>query len=250
MNWKAISSDALRFVAALVVAGFAYWLLRTTGLNEFTSHEYEGLNTVILLLGGIYSVVFAFVIFVIWGQFTDVQNSVIRECNTLNDLLRFSDFLSDDASRAIRRAVADYSQCVLKHEWQALAERRRDRQADKAFAELMSLVMRTVPANAAEHEVHQRLIDIVRKSGEHRDERIAKSLTRIPPTLERLVFTMAGALLALIFIYPFHHPVAGFACFLVVAVVLFLARMVMTDTDNPFKGVCNVSAQPFGELAL
>ena len=249
VNWKSISADLLRFGAAIIAAAILYGLLRQTGVYAFTANEFEGLNTVIILVGGIYSVVFAFVIFVIWGQFTDVQNAVMRECNVLNDLLRFSDYLNPEAGREIRRGVADYSQRVLKHEWQALAQRRRDRQSDKAFSELMDTVLRTVPT-AAEYDVHQRLVDIIRKAGEHRDERIAKSLTRIPPTLERLVFTMAGVLLLLVFVYPFHHPAAGFVCFLLVALVLFLARVVMTDTDNPFEGVCNVSPQPFGELAL
>jgi hypothetical protein len=250
MNWKTIYTDVLRFILMILAAALAYVLLRSTRLYEFTANEYEGLNTIILLVGGIYSVVFAFVIFVIWGQFTDVQNSVMRECNSLNDLLRFSDQLNPDAARDIHRAVADYAQRVLKYEWQALAGRRRDRQSDKAFSELMAVVVRTVPAGPVEYDMHQRLIDIVRKAGEHRDERIAKSLTRIPPTLERLVFTMAIVLQLLVFIYPFHHAAAGFACFLLVAMVLFLARVVMTDTDNPFEGVCNVSPQPFGELSL
>ena len=250
MNWKAISVDVFRFAAAIVVAAAAHALLHRTSLYAFTANEFEGLNTVIILVGGIYSVVFAFVIFVIWGQFTDVQNAVMRECNTLNDLLRFSAELNSDAARVIRRAVADYSQRVLKHGWQALAQRRRDRQSDKAFSELVDAVLQTTPSNSVEYDVRQRLIDIVRKAGEHRDERIAKSLTRIPPTLERLVLTMAGVLLLLVFVYPFHLPAAGFVCFFLVAVVLFLARLVMTDTDNPFEGVCNVSPQPFGELAL
>src|SRR4051794_24978984 len=121
MNWKAISTEALSFLVGIVIAGFAYLALGAAGLHSFLANDYEGLNTIILLVGGIYSVVFAFVIFVIWGQFTDVQNAVMRECNTLNDILRFSDHLNPDSSRAIHRAVADYSQRVLKHEWKALA---------------------------------------------------------------------------------------------------------------------------------
>src|SRR4051794_14620479 len=109
MNWKTIYTDVLRFVIMILAAALAYLLLRSTRLYEFTANEYEGLNTIILLVGGIYSVVFAFVIFVIWGQFTDVQNSVMRECNSLNDLLRFSDQLNPDAARDIHRAVADYA---------------------------------------------------------------------------------------------------------------------------------------------
>jgi hypothetical protein len=104
------------------------------------------------------------------------------------------------------------------------------------------------PADAAEETVRERLLDIVRRAGEHRDERITKSLARIPPTLVRLVNTTAGALQLLVFVYPFHHWVTGISCFALVAVVFFLATLVMEDTDNPFEGVCNVSPQPFADL--
>ena len=75
-----------------------------------------------------------------------------------------------------------------------------------------------------------------------------KSLTRVPPTLVQLVRTMAVALLLLVFSYPFHHWLIGAACFVLFALVLFFANLVMTDTDNPFEGVCNISNEPFTEL--
>jgi uncharacterized membrane protein len=65
-----------------------------------------------------------------------------------------------------------------------------------------------------------------------------------------LVHTLAAALALLMFFYPFHHWVAGMCCFLLVAVILFLANLVMTDTDNPFKGVYNVSPNAFSDLRV
>jgi hypothetical protein len=248
IKWTAAANRAVWFAALVGVATVGQLLARKAGLYDLTAHEVEGLNTIILLVGSIYSVMFAFVIFVIWGQFTDVEAFTMRECNTLNDLARFSFHLNQDAGRAIRGAIDDYTQGVVKHEWKALAARRRDRQTEKSFSELMKIVIEFQPTTPNETLLHGRLIDIARKSGEHRDERVAKSLTRVPATLERLVSTMAGALLALVFIYPFHHAAAGVACFALVALVLFLARLVMDDTDNPFEGVCNVSPQPFAEL--
>jgi hypothetical protein len=247
MNWRSVAPDFGRFLLFLALAAAAYFPSRPLFDGEFAAGE-GGLNTVILLVGGIYSVMFAFVIFVIWGQFTEVENGVVRECSALRDLLRFADRLQADAGRGIRRAVSDYAHRVFKAEWKALAQRRRDKQADKAFDDLIEAVVTLHTAFADEHDLHQRLIDILRRAGEFREERIAKSLTRIPPTLERLVLTMAAVLLALVFAYPFHHAASGFLCFTLVALVLFLARLVMKDTDNPFDGVCNVSAQPFFEL--
>jgi hypothetical protein len=233
-----------RFAGLLMLAALAYWALRQTALYEFTARERDGLGTVILLIGNIYAVMFAFVIFVIWGQFTDVENYVMRECNSLNELLGFSEHLDPDSARLLRRAIEDYSHRVAKSEWQALAERRRDRQTEKAFSDLIAAVIEIRPSTGQE-SAHQRLIEIARRAGEHRDERIAKSRTRIPHTLERLVNTMAVALLALVFVYPFQNWISGLACFAVLATVLFLAGLVMTDTDNPFHGICNVSPKPF-----
>ena len=248
MNWAAVMPRLAKLFVKLTFAAIAYSALRQTSLFEFTARERDGISTLILLVGNIYAVMFAFVIFVIWGQFTEVETFVRRECNSLSELRRFADRLNPDASRAIYRAVEDYVRRVPKAEWQALSERRRDLQTEKAFSELMALVIDMTPAGPVESAVHQRLIDIMRKAGEHRDERITKSLTRIPPTLVRLVNVMAAVLLLLVFVYPFQHWIAGIACFCVLAVVLFLADLVMTDTDNPFQGICNVSARPFLDL--
>jgi hypothetical protein len=59
---------------------------------------------------------------------------------------------------------------------------------------------------------------------------------------------LSTALLVLAFVYPFHHPFAGAGCFVLVAMVLILANIVMTDLDNPFNGVYNVSSEPFSRL--
>jgi hypothetical protein len=250
MNWNAYSGQMFRLGAGLLATACAYCLWHGSGLHEITAGEAEGLNTLILLIGSIYAVMFAFVIYVIWGQFTDVENFMMRECNSLNELLRFSDFINPEARRGIRRAVAAYVQQVVRSEWPALGERRRDKSAEQAFSELLDAILRIAPGSAEEGVVHQRLIDIGREAGEHRDERLTKSLTKIPATLFHLVHTLATALALLMFFYPFHHWVAGMCCFLLVAVILFLANLVMTDTDNPFKGVYNISPEPFSDLRV
>jgi hypothetical protein len=248
MNWAALSRPLIRLLGLLAAAGLVYAYLRSVGLHDFMLPEVNGLGTLILLLGSIYAVMFAFVIFVIWGQFTEVDNFAIRESSALDDLLRFSQYLNVDASHAIRRAVMDYVQRVVKSEWPALGERRKDPQTEKAFAVLMNAVIRAVPASLTEEQMHARLIDIARRVSENRDDRLAKSLTQIPQTLVHLVNAMAIALLLLVFVYPFHHGAIGFLCFAVFAGVLSGANLVMMDTDNPFQGVCNLSPHSFLDL--
>ena len=247
MNWNIVSRRLFRIAGLLAFAVALSGMLRSGGLYAFTRTEIEGLNTLILLVGSIYSVIFAFTIFVIWGQFNDVENFVMREANALRDLLRFSHYLNTDAEHALRRAVTNYVHLALQSEWDALSERRRDKDTENAFTKLAATVIQT-PAKPDEEDIHERLIDIVRKAADYRDDRITKSLMRIPGTLLWLVNILAATLLLLMFVYPFQHWISGAACFVLLALVLFFADLVMTDTDNPFHGVCNVTAQPLADL--
>src|SRR3984885_7932763 len=181
MGWSAISSQLLTRGVALAAMVLCYWLLRGTSFAELTARDAEGLNTLILLVGSIYAVMYAFVIYVIWGQFTDVEKFVMRECYSLDDLLRFSHYVDADSRRAIRRSVTEYAKAVLQAEWQALGIGERHSATENSFTTLMTVVIRAAPANAAEGAIRQRLIDIAREAGLHRDERISKSLPRVPP---------------------------------------------------------------------
>jgi hypothetical protein len=249
MNWPALIRHASRLSIGLAVALAASWIARQAHLDSFTTADVEGIGSLITLIGGIYAVVFAFVIFVIWGQFTGVEDATVRECSLVNDLLRFAQFLDPDSNRLIRRAVSDYARRVASSEWHSLGEGHDDPGSEKAFALVAGAVVRASPVIPSEQNAHQRLVDIMRKLAEQRDERIAKSLTRIPPTLLLLVRTMVVVLLLLVFVYPFHSWIVAAVGFAAVAIVLFFSNLVMTDTDNPFEGVFNVSAKPFSKVA-
>jgi hypothetical protein len=248
MNWKLAAGNVfrllLRLTAALVVQG----VLRQAGFYDLMARDSAGLNLLIGPVGEIYAVLLAFTIFVIWGQFTEVENLVIRECNSLDDLLRFSAYMSADASAAIRRAIADYAHRAMKYEWPALGEGRTDKQADELFVEILDSVVEANPSTEAQKLIHARLLEMAQRTGTYRDERVAKSLTRMPPTLSGLVRSIAAVLLLLVFVYPFQYEITGAVCFVLLSVVVFLANFVMTDTDNPIQGVWNVSPKPFAGL--
>ena len=110
----------------------------------------------------------------------------------------------------------------------------KDDETEKSFNRLLKAVVET-GTGPSEEVMHKRLIDIARNVGEWRDERIEKSLTRIPATLRALVRGMAAALALLVFTYPFHNGVIGAGFVSLVGKVLISAEEVMMNTDNPFS---------------
>ncbi|MDR3702217.1 MAG: DUF4239 domain-containing protein [Candidatus Sulfopaludibacter sp.] len=230
--------------AALGLSAF----LRSVGFYDFTAREADGLGMLIQLVGDIYAVLLAFVIFVIWGQFTEVENCVMRECSSLDEISRLSRYLDADSHANIRRALTGYATHVIRSEWDALGDGRPDAQADPIFSKLLTSVVESVPRTDEQRLIQARLIDSAQKAGERRHERVSKSLTRIPPTLAALVKTIAALLLLLVFVYPFRQWSTGACGLVMVAALLFLANLVMVDTDNPLKGIWNVSSAPFGAI--
>ncbi len=249
MNWKLALGNVFRLILRLVLALVLHGLLRQAGFYQWTARDSAGINVLLAPVGDIYAVLLAFTIFVIWGQFTEVENLVIRECNSLDDLLRFAAYLDSDSSASIRRAIADYAQRVLKYEWPALGEGRTDKQADELFVEILGAVVEAKPATESQQLIPARLLEMAQQTAACRDERVAKSLTRMPPTLSGLVRSLAAVMLLLVFVYPFEYEAIGEFCFVLASVVVFLANFVMSDTDNPIRGVWNVSPKPFAAIA-
>ena len=249
MNWKFAAGNIVRLVLRLTVLVAIQNLLRVARFYEWTVRDSAGLNTMIGPVGEVYAVLLAFTIFVIWGQFTEVENLVIKECNSLDDLLRFSAYLDGDTYDALRRAISAYAQRVLKYEWPALGEGRADKQSNELFVEILDRVAEAKADTETRKLIHARLLEMAQQSAACRNERVSKSLTRMPPTLSGLVRAVAAVLLLLIFVYPFESEAMGALCFVLASAVVFLANFVMLDTDNPIRGVWNVSPKPFAVLA-
>jgi hypothetical protein len=250
VEWSLPRDRVRNFVVGLGLALALYTGLRAVGFYGYTAQDSYGLAILIQLVGDIYAVLLAFTIFVIWGQFTEVENCVIRECNAIDDLLRFSRYLNPDDSASIRRALKAYVRQVLENEWDALGDAHSDKHTEELFVQFVAAVVEIRPRSEAEQSIHVRLLDMMQKISERRDERVGKTLTRIPPTLAALVNSIAVVLVGLIFAYPFRLWITGAVCFTLAAGVIWLANLVMMDTDNPLKGIWNVSPQPFDQLRM
>src|SRR6476646_10605594 len=68
-------------------------------------------------VGGIYAVLLAFVVYVVWGQYNDARGYVDREAAAIVDLHRMSSGLPEPTHREIHRHLRAYLEAVLGQEW-------------------------------------------------------------------------------------------------------------------------------------
>jgi hypothetical protein len=221
----------------------------TTGGGELQEVEdADGIGTLVHIIGTLYSVLYAFATYVIWGQFTAVENEILKESGSLKNLLVFSRPLPEKERDPIVRAVKTYARNVVETEWGALSRREETEKTDRLFLQIVSSVAEIRPEDDTQRVIFERLLEIANQASAHRDERLALSLKRMPRTLFLFVSLTAFMILVLVLIYPFHGFMLGLASVAITSALLLFAHFVLSDLDNPFEGTWNVGNEPFGEL--
>src|SRR5215470_10104412 len=86
-----VPGETLRRCAILIAAACACNLgLTLLGFQRLFLGDTGGLGALLQIIGTLYSVLYAFATYVIWGQFTAVENEILKESGSLKDLLVFS----------------------------------------------------------------------------------------------------------------------------------------------------------------
>ena len=246
---RVIPGSALALCVKLLVgAAGLYLILQFLGFQSLFRDDGEGVGALLQIIGTLYRVLYAFATYVIWGQFTAVENEILKESGALKDLLLFSRPLGENAREPIVRAVKFYARVVVESEWRALSNREGTDRSDRAFHEVITAVTEIKPEGETSRSVFERLLDLANQASAHRDERLALSVKRMPRTLLVFVTLTASTILFLLFFFPFRNVGLGVVSIVLTTALLYFAYFVLTDLDNPFEGTWNVTAAPFEEL--
>ena len=242
-------STRIRGISLMFAAAAIYLALRLAGLHQLFARDEEGVGALLQIVGTLYSVVYAFATYVIWGQFAAVENEILKESGALKDLILFSRGLKEASRDALVRAVRAYARAVSESEWGVLSRGGDLERTDKLFASIIASVTEAKLGDDFERHIYDHLIEMANQASRHRDERLALSAKRIPRTLLSFVALTAFTILFLLLLYPFHNLAMGLIAIAVAAMLLFFAHFVLTDLDNTFEGTWNVSSQPCADLA-
>lgn len=157
------------FMAAAVAV---YVVLRFAGFHKLFEDDAEGIDLLLQIIGTLYSVVYAFATFVIWGQFAAVESEILQEAGALKDLVVFSRGIREPSRDPMVRAVRAYAKGVIESEWGTLSRGEHTEKTDKLFSTVISAVTDIKPESEAERSVYERVLD--RQSGQRTPRRKAR----------------------------------------------------------------------------
>jgi hypothetical protein len=224
----------------MAAAAAIYLVLRLAGFPKMFADDAEGIGALLQIIGTLYSVVYGFATYVIWGQFAAVENEILKESGALKDLILFSKRLKDTTRDPIVRAVRAYARGVVESEWGLLSRGEDTERTEKPFSGILSSLTAAKPADEAEHRFYESLLEIAHQASAHRDERRAQRKAGSPAPCLLFVTLTADTILFLLFFDALHNLAFGLVA--IATMLLFFAHFGLTDLDNPFEGTWNVDS--------
>lgn len=237
-----------KVVIAAAIAALVHLLTPSVVRTEISIEAVHVLESFLEVVGGIYSVLTAFVIFVVWEQFNALQKLTVREGSLAAEVPRLAKLLGGDDPQ-IRRRITSATRAYLEAaaaEWDDLAQLAESHKASVALDALEARIDEVTELDAASAAIHGRLSDALAALRECRVSRVSAAKHRMPGTLSHLLGLLSLLLLAAVFVIPAGAgSQIALAAFVGLAAVLTMIRAVVWDMDHPFVGVWRVSKASF-----
>ncbi len=229
----------------LVVSLSFLWLSRLVIPQAALQSASEVGGNALQTFGGMYGVIVAFAIYLVWTQHNDTQVAIEREAVSLVELYRVLGWFPSWAARdSVRDSLRAYAKGV------PASYTGGPPMEERALLEGgLGAFLSHAPANASEERLYQTTIDRFHELNEARGHRVTVARLRMGEGMRWFVFiggalTVAGLELVWMESFALH---AAFVCGLTWVVVA--AASIVIDLDDPTSGDFVVDWSPFADAA-
>ncbi|HEY5944200.1 MAG TPA: DUF4239 domain-containing protein [Kofleriaceae bacterium] len=246
-SWLKTTLRLTAIIAVVSIASFAGLVAFRNVFGVDTIEDGDALGSYLQVLGGIYAVLLAFVVIVVWGQFNDARGFVHREANALTDLHRTAAGLPEQARDVIQQGLCEYVDAVIADEWHAMTcgDHATIERIGQRLDRVWSAIHTCMPLNECQHTVYAEVLARFNDLSETRTNRLSAATAKIPTAMNVLLYTGAVIIVGSMYLMPFHqfwlHAIVTAALAGAVAHILFLIH----DLDTAFAGDYQVDKGPF-----
>jgi hypothetical protein len=242
---QTLVQGVLIVAAAVLVAVGGLLIVRRLVRSAVFEAENALVGSVISLLGGIYGVLLAFVVVVVWGQFTAAEQNAGQEANKAADLFRLAAGLPAPQGERVQQLLLEYTTTVIDEEWPELARggqsARAQAQADLLWTQYTTLAVETPAATA----VYAQSLERLTQFSEGRRGRVLASRDNLPPILWVLLVSGGVITVAFTYLLEFRRTaqavwVSGALAGLITLILFFIFAL-----DNPYRSDVRVTPEAF-----
>jgi hypothetical protein len=230
-------------VSALVIVGGAvalavasHLVVRRTVPVEILEAHHPVASVIVALVGGLYGILLAFVVVVVWEDFDREREGAAAEASAISDIARLAGGLRPPGSVRVAADAEAYLGAVIDDEWPALsvgrAGARLEAISDRLWQELASYA----PAADGDRNVQLLALGRMAEASDHRRRRLYAAREELPAILRLLL--IAGGVLVIGFanFFGLRYRASQLALNAGMAAMIGLVLFTVHALDHPFRG--------------
>jgi hypothetical protein len=238
---------ALVITGACIASVLGLLVFRALLPHEALQAASSELGNYLQTLGGVYAVLLAFIVVIVWNQFNEARGLIEREASALVDLHRTASGLPAETRSQIQDGLREYVDAVLAEEWRAMhtgnemvIERVGHRLDDVWLA-----MHRCRPTDACQQTVYGEVLSHFNELADLRTSRLSAARARVPTAMRILLYT--GAVLVTGSIYLVWIPQLWLHAMVTAALAGAIGHILylIVDLDDAFEGDSQISRAAF-----
>lgn len=201
------------------------------------------------IIGTVYAVILAFMLFAVWTRYQDAQTTVEKEAGAVTDQFQLADGLPEPAQSQVRVLLRDYTQSVIRFEWPAMLQQHYSPRVTDDRNALWRILTHFEARTPRDQTVQDQMLTRLQEMNMQRRERLLTSRIGLPAIL--WIVLICGGILtvgscALFGVEPYSLHVCKT---LILAGIIYLVLYAVWLINGPFSGNVHIGHEAF-DLAL
>jgi hypothetical protein len=196
-------------------------------------------------IGNFYGIFLGFMVFILWSNHQELENSIISEATELYFVWENSHEFPTAVSQTINHNLHNYVSSIGRDEWVSMANGKASLQTQQAQKMLYSSLLHYQPQTLALQAVYAQSLNSLAHAIELRNSRINKINSPIP-TAWYIMACISALFMAVLF--ALENKLINFSMHVILYVFLSFYLTAITVLSYPFTGFFAFSNQPFQNL--
>jgi hypothetical protein len=197
------------------------------------------------VLGTTYAVIIGFMLYTVWTNYGDAEQSVNAEANSLVNLSRLAKGLPPKDGEKLIALARTYGDLVVNSEWKEMDANVIPEQTRDIIREMWSTLVAATPTSASERAAEDHALDELSALTRYRSIRLIETGSHLPGVLWFVL--MSGGAITIASTWMFGAASSTLHALQVSAFTLLivLALAAIADINRPFQGSVHVSDYAF-----
>lgn len=211
------------------------------GLRE----HHEVTDPMMSVIGTLFAVLLGFMVANSMQRFEQARINVQQESNALMDLYRLAEGLPPADCVELRAHIRHYIDDVIFDEWPKMARKETSDEAEHYYDLIWSDCASFKPQNEVQHNIDQKMLDVVSTFGDCRRLRLYALHTGLPAVLWGVLIAGGAATIGFTYLFRINDPIVQMLMTALLSLIVCLNMFLLACYADPFAGEVAVHPTSF-----